>query len=494
MKKPTEMISRESSPPSAAAPSFRDPAGCLCTVEGRLLRIVARSGLPYLEAFLTSGTAQKFAAAGRLAQSRVLDTAEAQKLLAQGAITALFESTDGAAVVEHEPIAFPSFPYEWPPEMLHAAACLTLDFAEELVAEGLGLKDATPYNVLFRGSEPVFVDILSIERRDPGDPVWLPYAQCVRAFLLPLLVNQRFRTPLDQLLTTRRDGLEPQDVYALCGPMQKLLPPFLTLVSIPTWLAARHKQDDTSLYQKKSLDDPEQARFILESVIRGLRRKLDALAPRGGRKSVWSDYMAGDHNYAPEHFRAKHTFVESVLAEFRPSRVLDVGCNTGTFSALAARRGASVVAMDSDPVVVGQVWRQARAEALDILPLVVNLTRPSPAIGWRNQECPAFLDRARGAFDTVLMLAVVHHMLVSERIPLPEIIDLAAELTTRFLVIEFVAPDDPMFRRITRGRDDLFRGLTRELFEATCRRHFELVRSQHLDQTSRWLYLLSKSQ
>src|SRR5205814_3890270 len=137
---------------------------------------------------------------------------------------------------------------------------------------------------------------------------------------------------------------------------------------------------------------------------------------------------------------------------------------TGHFSAIAARAGASVVAIDYDPVVSGDVWRNARKERLDILPLTVNLTRPTPGLGWLNQECPSFLDRARGAFDAVLMLAVLHHMLVSERIPLDEIIDLAAELTTDSVIIEFIGTDDAMFRRLTRGRDELHRDLTTETF------------------------------
>jgi SAM-dependent methyltransferase len=172
--------------------------------------------------------------------------------------------------------------------------------------------------------------------------------------------------------------------------------------------------------------------------------------------------------------------------------VLDVGCNTGEFSRIAAKRGARVVAIDSDAVVVGETWRRACAEGFDILPMVIDLTRPSPAIGWRNSECSSFLDRARGAFDAVLMLAVVHHMLVGERIPLDEIIDLADEMTTDILVIEFIAPDDSMFRRLARGRDHLFTDLTTELFENSCSRRFEIIRSEHLEGASRWLYLLRK--
>jgi SAM-dependent methyltransferase len=198
------------------------------------------------------------------------------------------------------------------------------------------------------------------------------------------------------------------------------------------------------------------------------------------------------NNYTEDYFPLKQAFVSDTLRSYQPRNVLDVGCNTGHFSEIAARNGASVVAIDYDPVVVGQVWRQARAEALDILPLVVNLTRPTPGTGWLNRENSAFLDRARGAFDAVMMLGVIHHMLVSERIPLPEIVKLAAELTTDLLVIEFVAPDDPMFKRIARGRDHLFQELTKESFEQTCSEQFDTLRCQRLDQTNRWLYLMKR--
>jgi SAM-dependent methyltransferase len=224
-----------------------------------------------------------------------------------------------------------------------------------------------------------------------------------------------------------------------------------------------------------------------------MRRKLAATAPRAGRTSTWSDYM-DKNDYSQDYFPLKQAFVSATMREERPERVLDVGCNTGHFSAIAARAGASVVAIDYDPVVVGEVWRQANAENLDILPLVVNLARPTPSIGWRNTECASFLDRARGQFDAVLMLGVIHHLLVSERIPLAEVISLAAELTTNALVIEFVAPKDPMFRRLTRGHDHLYTHLTKEVFEETCCRYFDLVRSERLDQTSRWLYLMKKKE
>ena len=476
---------------NALTSSFRDPAGQLFVIGGRIIRKVNSSGVEDFRAFLDSATLRKFSKLGRLVRTDILDATKVREILETGDIN-LVNPTDDSLVVEHEKVPFQSFPYEWPAEMLHSAGQLTLDLAESLLDEGLGLKDATPYNILFRGPEPVFVDLLSFERRNTGDPIWLPQAQFERTFLLPLLVNKYFGMQLDQLLAVRRDGLEPEDVYRICGPFRRLLPPFLSLISIPSWLSAKHNQDDHSIYGSKILENVQKARFILKSVFKRLRRILRNLEPKGGKSSVWSDYTTTNNNYSAADFTSKNKFVEDAMAEFKPKRVLDIGCNTGHYSSVAARSGAAVVALDSDEIVVGETWRRASAESLNILPLVINFTRPSPAIGWRNRECPSFLDRARGGFDAVLMLAVIHHLLVSERIPLPDIIDLAAELTTDILIIEFVASDDSMFRRLTRGRDHLFADLTPQLFESTCSPKFQIVRSQHLDHTRRWLYVLRK--
>ena len=473
--------------------SFRDPAGALFAADGRIFRIVTPAGMADLSAFLASAPAAQWTGSGAVVRSTVLADGAYRDVLARPGVGELYQGIGGEAILEHERIPFPSFPYEWPAEMLHAAAALTLELSLSLAPEGFGLKDATPYNVLFRGPTPVFIDVLSFERRDAGDPTWLPAAQFIRTFLLPLLAHRRFGLPLDQVLLTRRDGLEPEEVYRWLGRVERLRAPYLSLISMPVWLGKRKAAQSESLYQKKSLKDPEQARFILTTMLKGMRRKLNRLAPPAGQSSTWTGYMASNNNYTASHFEAKQKFVAECLREFAPRKVLDVGCNTGHFSFQAARAGAQVVAIDYDPTVAGAVWRTAAAEKLDVLPLAVNLTRPTPGVGWNNREWPSFLDRAEGAFDAVLMLAVVHHMLVTERVPLDQIVDLAARLTTDLLVVEFVSPEDSMFRHLARGRDELYRGLDAPAFERSFRRRFEIVRSQHLEGTTRWLYVMRRT-
>ena len=475
----------------APAPSFRDPAGCCCLFNQRVLRFVTAGAIPEFEAFLQTNGARQFIAGKKFVSTRRLNEDETAALRAAPELQPVFNAQPGGAVFEHERIPFPSCPHEWPPEMLWAAGRLTLALAQAALADGFGLKDATPHNILFRGSEPVFIDALSFERRDPGDPIWKPHAQFVRTFLLPLMAHRRWNLSPADIFLTHRDGLEPEEMYRWCGPLERFKPRTLSLVSIPTWLSRRADPDDQRIYRPHLLANPEKARFILESLFKRLERTLDSLRPAAQNQSAWSDYMA-THSYDDPAFAAKETFVGEALREFQPARVLDAGANTGHFSALAAQAGAAVVAVDLDATCAGAIWRRAREHKLNILPLALNLARPSPALGWRNGECPSFLDRATGVFDGVLMLALIHHLLVTERIPLEEILRLAYDVTKSLLVIELVEPKDEMFRRLTRGREHLHAALDVKMFEQACAPYFEIVRSLALPGTQRRMYCLKR--
>lgn len=466
--------------------SFRDPDGSVVVTAERVLRSVVPAAGRSLQTALLSEAVRGFVSKGAFIESRILEGIEAES--AAVAFNQKDSESAGRLLIEHPRVAFPSFPYEWCPEMLHAAGKLTLALASELHKAGLGLKDATPYNILFRGQQPVFIDAASLETRDPGDPTWLPYAQFARTFLLPLLVSKYCRVSLRQVFLAHRDGIDPEAVYALLGVGRRLSPSFLFSVSVPTWLAGRAGARP-AIY-KRRLEAPEKAAFILRSTMRHLERQLDRAAPVSVA-STWSDYME-TKSYREDGFDAKERFVRAALERNRASAVLDIGCNTGHFSGLAATHGTQVVAVDSDSVCVGRTYERAVANSLSILPLVADISRPSPAMGWRNQEQASLISRLSGRFDLVLMLAVLHHLLVTERVPLSDVLKLAAELTTDLLVLEYVGPADAMFKRLLRGRDELYSHVTVAWFEAVCREHFEIVESKSLEPLDRRLYLLRK--
>lgn len=478
--------------------SFRDPDGSvLCTGE-RVVRSVAAQRIPEFTSFLSSRTAQSLIADERLVRTREIsdfDTTGRFDAQRHELVFRSFAST--GRLFEHDRIWFPSYPYEWPPEMLFEAGALTLNLAEAALEEGYGLKDATPFNVLFKGPNPVFIDLLSFERRSSNDSVWLPYAQFLRMFVLPLLAYQCFGSKPHELLGLRPHGVEPEELYARCSWLQRLRPALLSSVSIPTWLGRRstsapERRQPLNQHGHAPGGDEEKARFILRMQFRRLRKLLRSVEPhRTAAKSVWSGYSL-NMSYSQTEFDNKQQIVRRWLADAAARSVLDIGCNSGAYSRIAAQTGAAVVSVDSDPVVVGQVWKLAHSERLNVLPLVVDLAHPTPATGWGNGENAAFLDRAAGRFDTVMMLAVLHHLLVTERVPLANILNLAADLTRKDLIIEYVDRQDPMFQQMLRGRDALHNDFTKDFFEATCQQQFTIIEKQSVKSNLRTLYLLRK--
>ncbi len=269
--------------------SFRDPSGFCISLGERFLRAVAEDKVAEVETFLVSRFGKSLLESGRLIPTRLLAKTEVADCLADSDFQQCLHGRRVGAVFEHERIEFPSFPYEWPPEMLYAGGRLTLEVAQEALEADYTLKDATPYNILFRGPKPIFVDLLSFEPRQHGECIWRPYAQFVRTFLLPLLANKYFGRSLADVFLTHRDGLEPEEVYRSCRGIRKLLPPFLSYVSLPTWLSGKARK--SQVYNQPPLANDEKARFIVQTLLKRLERGFEKLRPTS-RKSTWSDYTA----------------------------------------------------------------------------------------------------------------------------------------------------------------------------------------------------------
>src|SRR5688572_516605 len=315
--------------------SFRDPDGRVVLLGGRILRLVRPSISPGTIDFVRLEHFAGLVEDGLFVPTTFLGDSHTQPTLqtTDPSLASLFSDDEQFLVFEHERVLFPSYPYEWPLEMLHAAGKLTLDLAQRLLPIGFGLKDATPYNVLFRGPRPVFVDLLSFERREPCDPTWLPYGQFVRTFVRPLLVNTWLGLGTREILTVHRDGLNAADVNRLFTAGQKLRPTPLKLITLPALLGRLRSAKTPSIYRPNRVSSPEKASFILDRQLKSLRKTLDKVGTRRLRQSVWSNYVDGAH-HSPDYFESKRHFVERALTDERPTAGLDVGCNRGDFSAI----------------------------------------------------------------------------------------------------------------------------------------------------------------
>ncbi|MEO6965872.1 MAG: class I SAM-dependent methyltransferase [Acidobacteriaceae bacterium] len=384
------------------------------------------------------------------------------------------ETPQGEVLIHHPRVLFPSYPWEWSPSEWRAAAELTLHLCREAVPAGYLLKDATPLNVLFDGPRAVFVDVLSFDPREPANPIWLAQGQFVRTFLLPLLAHRYLGWPL-AASQIYRDGYEPAQLADALGPLRRLHPKLLWPVTLPAWLDRRQSKAPQPQRSAPSLQrGPEFASAMLLRTLRQLERKIESVPPIT-KQSQWSQYTSTASHYSAADHARKKEFVWRVLQEIHPANVLDIGANTGTYSMLAAESGARIVALDTDLAAIDQLWKHALDSSRNILPLLGNFARPSPALGWENSESISFLDRAEQRFELVMMLAVIHHLLLMDQIPLEQIAALAARLTRRHLLIEWVPQSDPMFQSLVRGRDALYRGLTLERMQSAFASYFSVT-------------------
>jgi len=223
---------------------------------------------------------------------------------------------------------------------------------------------------------------------------------------------------------------------------------------------------------------------LIQANARRLTRLVQRLTWKRGQ-SQWSEY-ARQHSYIAADHAAKAAFVRDAVHSRRWRLVWDLGCNIGTFARIAAENADYVVAMDVDPLVVDRLYAELKREnSRLILPLVMNVADPSPALGWRCRERKTVVERGRP--ELTLCLALIHHVVLSANIPLREFITWLASLGTA-LVIEFVARDDPKVQTLLRNKRDEYVDYDRPQFERCLAEAFTVARRQALASGTRTLY------
>jgi hypothetical protein len=302
--------------------------------------------------------------------------------------------------------------------------------------------------------------------------------------LLPLCAYVHLGWPLS-VTQQRRDGYLPADLAPFLPFIRRWRRPLRSLVALPLLL-----EKDSRIRAHRPQVSEEVAAFALRRLLRLTRKLLRSLTP-AARTSRWSRYTETAWHYESEDRTSKETFVRNSLDRIRPARILDVGANTGVYSRIAAENGASVVAWDTDVQATDLNWKAAHRAGLSILPLVADFARPTPAVGWQNRENASLLDRAKGQFECVLMLGILHHLLVADQIPLSAIIEQLWELTTRWAIVEWIPNDDSQFTELCRGRQELYSHLNEGCFVQTLSKRFE-VNSRDQLPNGRSLWLVEK--
>jgi ribosomal protein L11 methylase PrmA len=172
--------------------------------------------------------------------------------------------------------------------------------------------------------------------------------------------------------------------------------------------------------------------------------------------------------------------------------VWDVGANTGVFSRIAVEKGFSVISYDIDPAAVEINYVNAKKEGqISLLPLILDVTNPSPGIGWVNRERMSLIER--GPADAVIALALIHHLAISNNLPFDSIASFF-ESVCSWLIIEFIPKEDSQVQRLLASRQDIFQDYTKEKFERAFLEHFRIIKTDILEGTKRTLYLMEKQE
>lgn len=446
--------------------SFRDPSGFVFLRDGAVHRQVDGSYAEHYDHLMGSGLYQALVDAGLLVPHVELSA----------------EPTDGAhRVLRPRQVPFISYPYEWCFGQLRDAALTTLRIGELALDHGMSLRDASAYNIQFLDGRPVLIDTLSFETWQEGAP-WVAYRQFCQHFLAPLALMSLVDIRLGQLLRIHLDGV-PLDLAARLLPASTHLRPGLQLhVHSHAKSQARHAADPAA--------GTGTGRFS-ERAYRGLLDSLRSIVEKlrwepGGTE--WADYAEAGDSYSEAALGLKEKLVADFLDEVTPSTVFDLGANTGSFSRLASERGAVTVAFDSDPSAVEAGYRRVSADGdTRLLPLLCDLVNPSPGIGWQHAERDSLTDR--GPADCVLALALLHHLAISNNVPLRRVADLCRALG-EWLIVEFVPKSDAKVATLLATREDIFSDYTVEGFEAAFTEAFTLERREAIEGSERTLYLL----
>lgn len=448
--------------------SFRDPSGHLFTHHGEIFRQINEIYRDDYEALITSGLYDKLVGRGMIVPHEE---------------TSLEPDTESAfKVIKPQQIPFISYPYEWSFSQLKDAALLTIEIQQVALEHGLSLKDSSAYNIQFLDGRPVLIDTLSFERYREGQP-WVAYRQFCQHFLGPLALMSYTDVRLSQLLRVYIDGVPLDLTSRLLPGRTRLKPSLLTHIHIHA-SAQRRYAGSTEVRKDRKMPRLSLLGLIsgLQSAVKGLRWRLP--------KTEWGDYYE-DTNYTTLAMSHKASLVESFLKEIGPRRVWDLGANTGAFSRLAAQLGAYTIAFDIDPVAVETNYlRIKNDDEKNVLPLILDLTNPSPGIGWSNEERNS-LPR-RGPTDAVIALALIHHLAIANNVPMRMVSRYFATLAPS-LIIEFVPKSDSQVRRLLATREDIFPEYTREGFETAFSNDFRILAATPINESKRVLYRMSRT-
>ena len=447
--------------------SFRDPSGYVFEENGVMYRTITESYRTHYEALMGTSLYNELTKQRLLVPHEELSNAR----------------PDCWRMIAPQKIEFISYPFEWSFSQWKDAALLTLNIMERALKRDMCLKDASAFNIQWYKGKPIFIDTLSFEIREKNGP-WAAYGQFCRHFLAPLLLMAYCDIRLQHLFLHYLDGI-PLDLASKLLPLRTRLKPGILLhIHIHAGLVTKFGSGMSGGQRSKAPGNRDSVPALIDSLthlIQGIKPPLP--------KTEWAAYYLNT-NYSAAAFESKKSIAERFIEQIHPKRVCDLGANDGTFSRIAAKYAKAVISADIDPIAVENNYKQlAKDTSIDIWPVLLDLNNPTSQLGWANQEWRSFDERCRS--DLVMALGLIHHLCISNNLPLSFVAAYLARLA-EYAIVEFVPKSDSNAQRLLSIRTDIFPNYTQEGFESEFGEIYDIVLREQVKDSPRVIYLLKK--
>lgn len=449
--------------------SFRDPSGYIYYDEnGSLMRKINDSGLEDFRFLVDSGLYE------RLVNKSLLIPHKEVKQLNRVKIS------NSTISIKPEKVSTVSYPFEWSFSQLKDAALCTLKIQKYALRYGQTLKDASAYNIQFHNGKPLLIDTLSFEKYKNTEP-WKAYKQFCQHFLAPLALMSYTDVNLSQLMRIYIDGI-PLEIAAKLLPVRaKARLGILLHISAHS----RAQKAKSGVGQKQSARVTKSGML---AIIDSLERTINKLK-LSKSNTEWMNYY-GNTNYSADATDKKLDLVVKFVSSLKAKKVLDLGGNNGKYSRELNKLGIETICTDIDPNAVEFNYKSLKhsGETL-MLPLVIDLVNPAGGLGWANTERSVITERF--ACDASMALALVHHLAISNNLPLLRIAEYFAEFSPH-LIIEFVPKEDSQVKKLLSTREDIFTEYNIEGFESAFSKVYTTIDKKKIPGTKRTLYLFKR--
>ena len=438
--------------------SFRDNFGYVYYENDTVFRQLNEENTTDFDFFINSGLAQKL-----ISKNWLINFIEV-------------ESDSPGKTLKVDKIPIISYPAEWSFSMLKDAAILTLKIQKLALDFGMTLKDASAYNIQFINSNPIFIDITSFEKIVQNTQ-WVAYQQFCKHFLAPLALMAKVDISLNSLFKVHLDGIPL--------PLASKLLPFKAKFNLGIYLhIILHSKFSEKYNSKKIMSKPQKEGNIF-NLISNLKETIHQLK-YSPTNTEWVDYYK--NSVENEYLEAKIKLFKTYLSSLKKGSMWDIGSNDGYFTNIASEFATQTVGSDIDPAAVENFYLKNKLQNnSNILSLVLDITNTDGGFGWNNLERKSIFERIK--VDTIVALAIVHHLRITYAIPVNYLAKFFAEKCTN-LIIEFVPKTDEKVQILLQNRMDVFEDYTIENFKVEFEIYFDIINSKMIENSKRTLFLL----